>query len=73
MSSIWTDTEAEIVFVMVEEKNTYKDISEYLREEGFNRSANAVRKFYKRCTVATEEDKSAQEPELVRNIELSSC
>lgn len=58
MSKIWSDTEAEIVFKMTKDNYTYRDISDVLGEGGFNRSANAVRKFYNRYTKVDEEETS---------------
>jgi len=47
--SAWSKKEKDIVMALVEENRMYQDISKTLRTKGFNRSAEAVRKFIKRA------------------------
>ena len=56
MSIIWTDEEAKIVYKLIEKDKLYREISAALAKHGYDRSPEAVRKFYKRNQdVFTEE------------------
>lgn len=57
MSIIWTDEEARIVHKLIEQDKLYREISTTLAQHGFDRSPEAVRKFYKRT-----QDEFAEDP-----------
>jgi predicted phosphodiesterase len=64
MSKPWSKKEAEIAYKAIAEHKLYKEVSIALEEEGFDRSAEAVRKFYKRNDVNNEEEYEVVEPEI---------
>lgn len=72
MSTIWTEEEASIVHKMVENDKLYREISEVLQHHGFDRSPEAVRKFYKRTQDEFSDDPGEYDiisPEIDTKIE----
>lgn len=62
MSIPWSKREAAIVYKAIAENKLYRDISLALEEAGFDRSAEAVRKFYKRTTEESTEQAIEYQP-----------
>jgi len=64
MSIPWSKKEAAIAHKAIAEHKLYKEISIVLEEAGFDRSAEAVRKFYKRNATSKDAEYEAVEPEI---------
>lgn len=60
MTKSWTEEEREIVSSMIEENRFHREISESLRKLGYDRSADAVRKFIKREEHRIQEEGSEE-------------